>query len=96
LSDQNLVQAQVYITGRVQGVNFRYYTRQQAVELGVSGWVRNVRDGRVEAVFQGDQEQVAKILEWCQRGPPSARVVDVAVEWQAPAEILSGFEILFW
>lgn len=96
MSERGLVQAHVYVTGRVQGVNFRYYTRQQAFELGVSGWVRNVRDGRVEALFQGDEEQVRKILNWCERGPPSARVVDIEIDWQELSETLSDFEIRFW
>ena len=96
MSEKGLVQVHVYVTGRVQGVNFRYYTRQQAFELGVSGWVRNVRDGRVEAVFQGDEKQVAKILKWCEGGPSSARVDNVEVEWEEPSEPLSGFETRFW
>jgi acylphosphatase len=96
LSELRLVQAHVYITGRVQGVNFRYYTRQQAFELGVNGWVRNVRDGRVEAVFQGEEEQVAKLLKWCEHGPTSARVDNLEVDWESTSDPLSGFEIRFW
>ena len=96
MPDEDLAQAHVYITGRVQGVNYRYYTRQEANELGLHGWVRNARDGRVEAVFQGSKSQVLKVLKWCERGPPSARVTDVEVDWQTPSEIFPGFEIRFW
>jgi acylphosphatase len=96
LPQDELSQAHVYINGRVQGVNYRFYTRQQAIELGLHGWVRNVRDGRVEAVFQGEQSAVLKMLKWCELGPPSARVTDVEVDWQTPLELYSSFEIKFW
>ena len=91
-----MVQAHIFAHGRVQGVNFRYYTRQRAFELGVTGWVRNVRDGRVEAVFQGDKDQVAKVLNWCESGPPSAYVENVEIEWEEASESFTGFEIRFW
>ena len=69
----------VWITGRVQGVFFRAYTRDAAQQAGVSGWVRNLRDGRVEAVFEGDAEQVSKMVAWCREGSPVSRVDDVEV-----------------
>jgi len=87
--------AHVYVSGRVQGVNFRFYTRQEAVRLGLNGWVRNLMDGRVEAVFQGDEELVNKMIEWCRRGPPSARVEDVQLLWESPEGNLSGFGVTF-
>jgi acylphosphatase len=93
---EEMVQAHAYISGRVQGVNFRYYTRQHALNLGLTGWVRNVRDGRVEAIFCGKKEQVAKMLKWCEEGPPAARVDNVQVEWEQPADPLLGFDIRFW
>jgi acylphosphatase len=96
MSEEDQTQAHVFIAGRVQGVNYRYYTRQRAVELNLRGWVRNMMDGRVEAVFQGDQIQVEKILKWCEHGPPSARVTDVEVKWQKPSETFSNFDIKFW
>lgn len=96
MPEGEIQQAHVLISGRVQGVNYRYYTRQQANQLGLIGWVRNMIDGRVEAIFQGEQEQVERMLEWCRRGPPSAKVSDVEVEWQEKLESFSSFEIKFW
>jgi acylphosphatase len=76
----------VWVSGRVQGVYFRDSTRQRAVSLGLTGWVRNLRDGRVEALFVGSQEACQQALEFVHSGPPSARVTDVVHEWQAPPE----------
>jgi len=70
----------VYISGKVQGVYFRDHTREQALKLGITGWVRNLPDGRVEAVFQGDNEKLHKMLEWCRQGSPMSRVDNVQVE----------------
>ncbi len=67
------------ITGRVQGVWYRESMREAAESLGVTGWVRNRPDGSVEAVVQGDERQVALLIEWCRRGPTLARVGDVTV-----------------
>ena len=67
------------ITGRVQGVGFRFYMQRKARELGVTGWVRNCRDGSVEAVIQGDSGAVETMTAWARRGPPSAVVADVRV-----------------
>ena len=69
--------AHVMIEGRVQGVFFRRHTQEVAFKLGIKGWVRNRRDGSVEAVFEGDQERVDEIVEWCHRGPSEARVTRV-------------------
>lgn len=84
----------VMISGRVQGVFFRMETRRAAEAIGVSGWVRNLPDGRVEAVFEGTPEKVAQMLEWCRTGPPMAAVSDVAVEENPAATGASGFRIL--
>jgi acylphosphatase len=72
------------IRGRVQGVFFRAETRDRARSLGLSGWVRNVPDGSVEAVFEGERERIESILDWCRRGPGLAEVDDVDVEWEQP------------
>ena len=66
------------IRGRVQGVGYRDAAVQAAFELGVHGWVRNLRDGSVEALVQGHPEAVARFVAWCHRGPPLARVAEVA------------------
>jgi len=75
--------ARVIIEGRVQGVFFRHHTQEMAFRLGVKGWVRNRRDGGVEAVFEGDREQVDQIIQWCRRGPSEARVKNVSVTWES-------------
>lgn len=77
--------ARVRITGRVQGVGFRYAVRARAASLDLGGWVRNLHDGTVEAVFEGDPERVDSMVEWCRRGPSGADVADVDVHWEEPA-----------
>ncbi len=84
--------AHVFVSGHVQGVFFRDATREQAEALGLSGWVRNTEDGRVEAVFEGESEAVRQMIDWCESGPSSADVEDVSVENEQP-EGISGFEV---
>ncbi|MDH7507062.1 MAG: acylphosphatase [Candidatus Thermoplasmatota archaeon] len=74
----------VLISGRVQGVWFRASTKEKAEELGLTGWVRNTPDGNVEAIFEGEEEVVKKMLTWCHHGPPMAKVEDVIVKKQKP------------
>jgi acylphosphatase len=88
---QEQIRAHVFVSGRVQGVGYRYCTGRQAQRLGVNGWVRNLPDGRVEAVFEGTRKLVEEIICWCYKGPSSAVVKDVAVEYEEP-EGLQGFE----
>ncbi|MGH2606720.1 MAG: acylphosphatase [Anaerolineales bacterium] len=83
----------VLVTGRVQGVNFRYATRAAARELGLRGWVRNLRDGSVEAVFEGEEAALRAVLDWCRQGPPAARVEDVEATWEAAQGEVSGFSV---
>jgi acylphosphatase len=68
----------------VQGVFYRSETRQRAASLGLAGWVRNLRDGSVEAVFEGERERVESMVEWSRRGPSGAHVKDVDVAWEEP------------
>ena len=82
----------VLITGRVQGVWFRDSMRREAQRLAVSGWVRNLPDGRVEAVLEGDDDGVERLTAWCHRGPPGARVTAVEPR-DEPPEGLRGFRI---
>jgi acylphosphatase len=89
----NEERAHVFVSGRVQGVAFRDSTRQEAERLGLSGWVRNTQDGRVEAVFEGEPETVREMVEWCKSGPSSADVDDVSVEQETPSGDLTGFEV---
>ncbi len=81
------------ISGRVQGVSFRDSTRQEAENLGLTGWVRNTEDGSVEAIFEGDSDAVNQMVEWCKSGPSSANVEEVSTEREAPSGDLSGFEV---
>lgn len=88
------VRAHVYVSGKVQGVYYRATTRDTATERGIDGWVRNLPDGRVEAVFEGPQPAVEKMIDWCHEGSPAARVTDVEVTYEDPAGI-NGFEIRY-
>jgi acylphosphatase len=82
------------ITGRVQGVFFRESARQEAERLGVRGWVKNLPDGSVAALAEGEQDAVSGFVAWCRRGPPSARVVDVEVSDEPPQGGLSSFAVV--
>ena len=81
----------VRVTGRVQGVFFRAWTQQQAIELGVNGWVRNCDDGSVEAHLEGDEAAMKALIQRMWRGPPAAEVEDVEVDEAQPVGI-TGFE----
>jgi acylphosphatase len=88
---QEPIRAHVFVTGRVQGVGYRFSTRDEANRLGINGWVRNLSDGRVEALFEGSKAAVEEMIKWCHKGPRAAVVKDVAVEYKEP-EGLQGFE----
>ncbi len=90
-----IVRAHVYISGKVQGVFFRASTREVAKRLGLRGYVRNLPDGRVEAVFEGDEKKVRKAIEWCCHGPSLAIVEKVEVEWEEPKGDFDDFVILY-
>jgi acylphosphatase len=87
------VQAHVIIQGRVQGVFFRVETRKAASRYGVAGWVRNLPDGTVEAVFEGTRQQVEQVIDWCRKGPPLGRVDGVDVKWESAAGKFNDFSI---
>jgi len=87
-----MIRRRLVVRGLVQGVFFRDSVLRQATSLGVSGWVRNTRDGAVEAVFEGEPEAVARLVEFCQRGPRGARVDDVEVFTES-VEGVGGFAI---
>ena len=72
----------VFVSGKVQGVFFRQKTRQQAQSLGIKGWVPNLPDGRVEAVFEGEEEAVKALVEYCNHGPSFARVENVNLSYE--------------
>lgn len=91
----NQVRAELIIHGRVQGVFFRASTRDEAERLGLKGWVKNLPLMRVEAVLQGPEDKVKEAIQWCQQGPPGAKVTRVEVKWDSPRGDLTGFQIRY-
>lgn len=85
--------AHLHISGVVQGVSFRASTQTEARKLGVKGWVMNLADGRVEAVFRGPKEKVDELIRWCNKGPPSAKVDKVDVVWEKAVEEYADFAV---
>ena len=89
------VRAHLLIKGRVQGVWFRNNTQQEANNLGLKGWVKNLPDGQVEAVFEGEKNTVDKMIQWCHRGPRFARVDSIDVKWEKTKGNFDTFKILY-
>jgi acylphosphatase len=85
--------AHVYVSGQVQGVFFRDSAREKAQQLGLNGWVKNLPDGRVEALFEGPSERVREMVRWCEQGPSQAEVEDVETEFEASEGDLTSFEV---
>ncbi len=88
------VRAHVFISGYVQGVNFRASTRREAETRGVAGWVSNVPDGRVEALFEGEASDVQRMVDWCRHGPARAQVDRVEVNWEPYTGEFDSFDVL--
>jgi acylphosphatase len=88
-----IISRRFFVSGRVQGVGFRYYIQDHAAAEGVHGYVRNLPDGRVEAVIEGDEESVLRVERALRRGPAGARVDDVVVEAAAPSGRATGFSV---
>ena len=86
-----MIARRLVVRGRVQGVGFRYALADAAQEAAVAGWVRNRRDGSVEALVQGEAAAVERVIAWCRRGPPAARVTGVDVEATAPDARITEF-----
>jgi len=89
------VEAHVFVIGRVQGVFFRSETRRKARKHNVTGWVRNLPDGRVEAIFEGEKKNVEKLIEFCKRGPPGARVTRTKVVFEIYSGEFVDFQIVW-
>jgi acylphosphatase len=87
--------AHLLIEGRVQGVFYRGFTQEIAHKLGLSGWARNLRDGKVEAVFEGQRERIEEAIRECYSGPPGARVTNIEVTWETSAGREKGFHIRY-
>lgn len=90
------VRAHLLIFGRVQGVAFRCYTQEIAQSLEIKGWVRNCWDGKVEIVMEGDEEKVEQLINWCYRGPRSAIVEKIDIEWGKYKGEFNSFGIRGW
>ncbi|MEW6078909.1 MAG: acylphosphatase [Thermodesulfobacteriota bacterium] len=88
------IRVHVIISGRVQGVCFRMETKREADSCGVSGWVRNLPDGNVEAVLEGERSLVEAVVAWCRQGPPASRVSRVIVTEQPAGGDQQGFRIV--
>ena len=88
-----MVRARLLVSGRVQGVFYRAACRREAESRGLLGWVRNLPDGRVEALLQGPKETVEAMVAWCYRGPEEAAVSDIDVAYEDSADDLAGFRI---
>ena len=89
------VRAHAYISGNVQGVFFRYETKKQAEIYGVNGWAKNLPDGKVECIFEGEKENVEKIIEFCEQGPTAANVTSIDVEWEEWKNEFDDFQIRY-
>ncbi|MDX1639596.1 MAG: acylphosphatase [Balneolaceae bacterium] len=87
--------AHVFIEGRVQGVGFRHFTRTNARQHEVEGWVKNLADGRVEAVFEGDPKNVETMIDKVREGPRSSRVTNVEVDWEEPTGDFGTFRVTY-
>ncbi len=88
-----MIRKHVYFKGRVQGVFFRKNTKEKARKEGVRGWVRNLRDGRVEAVFEGAEDRVKEVIRWCRNEQPHAKVTDVEIIDEEFTNEFKGFDI---
>ncbi len=88
--------AHLFIEGRVQGVFYRAFTRTLATRFGLNGWVRNLYDGRVEAVFEGNRELIEQAILECKKGPPGSYVQDVDVTFEVYSGEQKGFEIRYY
>lgn len=90
-----LARAHVVVSGDVQGVGFRYAAQRTAKSHNLTGWVKNLPNGSVEAVFEGERGAIEQMLQWCHRGPSAAEVTNVSVQWEQPTGDFHDFRIAF-
>ena len=88
-----MIRAHIFVEGRVHGVGYRANTRRIANQLGLKGWVRNLRDGRVEIMAEGEEEMVDRLIQWCYRGPTGAYVTKVNVDRMSSIGEFDGFTV---
>ena len=91
--DEKKVRAHLLISGRVQGVSFRYYIQDIAQSLRIKGWVKNCWDGKVEIVIEGEGKEVKELVDWCYHGPGSAIVEKIDIEWEKYKGEFKAFSI---
>ena len=89
------VRAHVLIEGEVQGVFFRANIQELALECGVKGWIRNLENDKVEAVFEGEKEKVDSMIDFCKRGPPGTRVISFEIKWEEFKNEFKDFQIKY-
>ena len=87
-------QAHLTISGRVQGVFYRASCQEVASRYGLTGWVRNLSTGQVEILVQGEKDKIEKLINWCKKGPPGAKVNDVEIAWREDLEEQDSFKII--
>jgi acylphosphatase len=87
--------ATIIVSGIVQGVYYRHSTKLQAEELGLTGYVRNLIDGSVEVVAEGEEESVKRLIEWCNQGPRGARVDHIDVKWDEPSSGFTDYSVRY-
>ena len=85
----------VVISGLVQGVFFRHYTRKYAIQYNLTGWVKNRPDGNVEAIFEGDELNIGLMIDWCRGGPPHAHVSHIDISHEKPTNTFPDFRIIY-
>lgn len=85
----------VIVEGNVQGVFFRSFTKEAADRLGVTGWAKNLADGRVEAVLEGEKDDLDQVIDALMKGPPSSRVDHIDISWEPPADAFVSFEVRY-
>ena len=91
--DINMERVRMKIKGKVQGVFFRASTREAAERYGIKGWVKNMSDGTVETVAEGEKDAIEKFIDWCRKGPADARVTDIDIVRQSPTGQFKDFSI---
>ncbi len=89
------IRVHVYVAGKVQGVCFRSKTKHESEKNRVTGWIRNLRDGGVEAIFEGEKEDVNEMIRFCEKGPPGAQVTSIQKTWEEYTGEFENFKVAY-
>ncbi len=92
---EKMAAAHIFVSGRVQGVFYRASTKEIALIYHLTGWVRNLSDGRVEAMFEGEKENIEKVVEWCRQGPPAAAPSNLEIKWLKYSGSFTDFKMRY-